>query len=96
MYFITAMEDLKDGRYPIGARTFGFFDDLDNAKLIVENNISDINETIYDYVVIEKIRQGLYPDVLSRILYKFNYDKKQYEIVENDFPHHLWQATPIG
>lgn len=47
--------------------------------------MGDINETIYDYAVIEKIGPGLYPYCINRWFYKFNYKDDAYEcIIEPD------------
>lgn len=40
---------------------FGYYKNFKFATQAVHNNYGDINETIYDYVVIEYIEEGLNP-----------------------------------
>jgi two-component SAPR family response regulator len=79
MYFITTIEkteNLFDSFQ--NQRTVGFFENLDRAVDIVKNNRCDINETIYDYAVIEYLTDGLYPVAELVELYKFDHDKNEY------------------
>ena len=57
----------------------------EEALNIVENNIGDLNETIYDYAVIEKLGCGLYPvcnDLYERHYFVFDYETCKYKIID--------------
>lgn len=83
MFFITAFEDLdKEWRYKGSIRCFGFKETFEEADIAVRENWCDINETIYNYAVIEEIDSGIHPDVKNRWFYKFDYDKGVYEPID--------------
>jgi hypothetical protein len=95
IYFVTTLEDLYDS-YSF-KRTVGYYCNIEDAKYVVENNVCDINETCYDYAVIEEIEEGMYPRVEQQLFYKFDYfDKKYKETSYNKFPYKGWQAVKIG
>lgn len=77
MYFITAIE-IKDNEYK-GSNCVGYVDSLLEAIEILQENRDDINETIYDYAVIENIPQGIYQIDQNPIYFKFNYKEHKYE-----------------
>jgi hypothetical protein len=87
MYFITGLQKLETnelGWLDTGdSRTFGYYSDLDIAKERVIENACDIHECVYDYVLIEDIREGLYQycDKDHRWLYKFNEETEEYEVI---------------
>jgi len=74
MYFITTFQRLqKDdkGWLDFGdERTVGFYSNLKNAQESVISNAGDMCETIYEYAVIQKLEEGLYPTVEYQELYK--------------------------
>jgi hypothetical protein len=74
MYFITMVcKDLKT------MKCVGYYKDFDYAiETLVENRL-DLNETIYDYAMIEEIRNGLYADDVCRWWFKFDYNRGTYE-----------------
>ena len=79
MYFITmARKDLD----PQTMECVGYYQDFDYAKDTLVTNQLDINETIYDYAMIEEIRNGLYADNVRRWWFKFDYNKGIYEEYE--------------
>lgn len=81
MYFITGIEDLDPEWGTKGTRCFGYKKTFENADKAVRENWCDINETIYDYAVIEFMRDEIHPDCLERWFYKFDYDKGIYEAI---------------
>jgi len=84
MYFITGIEKL-DKDYGIkGSRCFGYKKTFEEADLSVKENHCDINETIYDYAVIEFIEDGIHQICWNdkRWFYKFDYDKGIYEAID--------------
>lgn len=86
IYTITVIEDFKELKNkmltPIGVRTMGFYFDKKTAVEVVENNETDLNETIYDYAIIERVQEGLYNCTNERTFYKFNYETREYEEIE--------------
>jgi len=82
MYFITVMTKPKKGSMISDeSRCWGFYPNLSQAKNAVENNITDLWETIYDYAVIEIIRPGIaYPAEIVQ-WYKYRIGSKKYEPV---------------
>lgn len=99
IYLITTFESIgfKDGFVDLGdRRSVGFRYTFDCAEQTVLENRCDINETIYDYAVIETIYPGLYQyaDGEDRKFYKFNYDTKMYEQINEPFE--LKDCIPIG
>jgi hypothetical protein len=93
MYFITTV--CKDFDHQT-MRCVGYYQNFDYAKDTLVTNQLDINETIYNYAMIEKIRNGLYADDIIRWWFKFDYEKGIYEECEtpeqyknNPFPFSL-------
>jgi hypothetical protein len=63
-------------------RCMGYYNKFKDANNVVINNMTDINETMYDYAVIEEFVEGLYPDTKSIHYYKFNESSEKYEEIE--------------
>ena len=60
-----------------GERCIGFFEDYQTAEDAVLKNSVDMWETIYDWVVIEKVKEGFYShDIHSKW---FHWEGKGYE-----------------
>ena len=105
IYLVTVFEtilcrDVLDNAYTIAdlgdIRSVGFSHSFDIAERTVLENICNINESCYDYAVIEKIYPELYPYPISddRCFYKFNHSKNVYEPI--DEPVELIGYAPIG
>jgi len=77
-YFITVFKDVDDRWGIKGARCWGFYTDLNKAKYVVENNITDLWETIYNYTVIETYNEGISGYADERIFYQYDIDKEKY------------------
>jgi hypothetical protein len=86
MYFITAMTQEKIvniGRFYNGvssipgahSRTFGFFITEERAKNAVSNNEMGLHETLYDFLVVEQIDEGIYEPTTSQLWYEWIDDK---------------------
>ena len=87
IYTIMVFEKLeyKDKFHDIGAsRLVGFYHNFNDAEKAVTTNAGDINETCYDYAIIEKVEPGLYQCATSkdRTLYKFDYESHTYNRIE--------------
>ena len=63
-------------------RCFGYFGDKDTAIQAVTENWCDINETCYDYAVIEHIEPGIHPIGDEQIWFQFDYDDRAYHWTE--------------
>lgn len=84
MYFITTLQiqNKLDNLVLGDKRCIGYFETFDEAENIVLNNIGDIEETIYNYCVIENIPAGLYQYDQNAKWYKFNNVEEVYEPCE--------------
>lgn len=89
IYVITTFEYArknKNGLYEYGCtNSVGFYYDYNEAKHVVEKNVTDLWETCYDYAVIERISPGLYTmfdDDYMAEYYQFNPEKFEYEKME--------------
>ena len=84
MYFITCFEKIdKDdlGWRDIGcSRTFGYYENFEDADKALKGNYCDMFETIYHYAVIEKIEQGIHSRREGHWFYKF--EKEGYLPIE--------------
>lgn len=56
IYTVTQIKDIDE----IGASTVGWFTSLKRAKGLVERNACDLHEMYYNYIVIEKVEDGMY------------------------------------
>ena len=89
MYFITVMSDpkkLHEGwpKHPEHERCWGYYKDLDYAKRAVLYNRTDMWEYLYNYAVIEEIREGVPARAKEIQWYKFN--KKKWKYLKIDKP----------
>jgi len=86
MYLITVFEKIENvnlGKLDVGkSRTVGFLKSYKNAFIVANTNYRNVNEGIYNYLVIEKIQEGLYPTVISRVVFKFNTQNNHYFEIE--------------
>ena len=57
MYFITALTGLN---FLYDSRCFGYYLNKEEAITAVQENRCDLNEGIYNYIVIEKIGKGIH------------------------------------
>lgn len=89
MWFITCVEKIENESGFLGfadtgeSRCWGFFSDKDHAVHVVENNLTDIHEFCYNYVVIEEYDEGICNEKIdSRMWFKWNDDKETYVRIE--------------
>ena len=79
MYFVTTLKRINNDFSDCNSvRTVGFYSKFEDAEYDVLNNTCDINEATYDYAIIKKLKEGLYPFSINSFLYKFDYDTKKY------------------
>ena len=80
-YFITVFARYDD-RGIHAARTWGFYDNFNDAVATMRYNKTDLWETIYTYGVIEEYYQGISNYNFRRWFFKYNYEKNEYEWME--------------
>lgn len=86
IYTITMLEKVENDKngWPSFGSTdvVGYYTDLDVAIEAVSSNACDINETVYDYAVIEKVSEGLYNPSVTSYWFKYNREKDSYEPID--------------
>lgn len=86
IYTITMLEKVendKNGWPSFGSTNIvGYYTDLDVAIEAVTSNACDINETVYDYAVIEEVSEGLYNPSIKSYWFKYNRTKDSYEPID--------------
>ena len=102
VFIVTTMEKLEKDMDKLGwletgcTSTAGYYNKLSEAQRAVMNNMGDINETVYDYAVIEEIPPGFYQHSINSWFYKFDYDKKVYEEIDKpSFVHECFVFSRI-
>lgn len=86
IYTILVFEKLemdKNGWSDFGSeRLVGYYTNKEKAFDAVKCNGCDINETCYDYALIEEVEEGLYNPAFNRWLFKYNSDIDKYEPID--------------
>jgi hypothetical protein len=73
MYFLTSICSTETyNPVFVEKRTFGFFLDLNKAEESVKNNEGNLNECLYDFLVIEEIGEGIHSPSQQEIWYAWN------------------------
>ena len=91
IYIIMTMTDLifdEQTKCPEfgSSRLVGWYPNYNVAEWAVLDNVCDINETCYDYALIEECEEGLYNPANKRWWFKYNHEKNRYfQINEPDF-----------
>lgn len=99
MYIIMVMEDLNQdeetGLPDFGCKSLpGWFTKFEDAYEAVSENRNDINETCYQYALIEECVEGMYHSAIKRWWFEFNHETGQYyEIDEPEFCKHYCGFT---
>lgn len=91
MYFITTV-----CIHDLATVTVGYFSDKEKAIMAVKENRLDMWETVYEYAVIQKIEEGLYPDPTEEIWFEFDNDKKIYCEISEPPAFNGWTIRGIG
>ena len=82
-YFITVFEQFgvdKLGWPDTGCRRcWGFYCDKDTAIQALHENWTDMNETIYDYAVIEEYYEGIGQTTFNHWFFKYNQKLDEYQ-----------------
>ena len=84
MYFVTGLLVHDDDKHKIQTiRCFGFYKNFLEAEEEVKNNSCDMYEHLYNYIVIEKLNEGIFQVSTERKTYKFNFETRKYENCES-------------
>ena len=68
MYFISVLTTLEPSRK---ARCLGYFSSKDEALAAVKENRDGLDEGVYDYLVVEKISEGIHPVAEEEIWFQW-------------------------
>lgn len=97
-YFITVFSRLdldEKGWTDTGnRRCWGFYKDKDRAFQAVHENLTDLNETIYDYALIEEYEEGI--SGLTGFRQFFKFDGKGYVEIEEPKGYGLFSGFALG
>ncbi len=91
IYTVMVMTDLtydSNTRCPEfgSSRLVGWYPEFEVANSAVMGNVCDINETCYQYALIEECEVGLYHPAYKRWWYEYDREKEEYvQIDEPDF-----------
>lgn len=94
MYFITTIHSKDENS--IDTRCVGYFEDLETAKIILENNACDLFECLYEYAVIEKVEEGLYQLPKKEYWFVINKTYDGYVAIEKPSKFKGWAVFGIG
>lgn len=82
MYFITAICNDSRSDYFRDRRCFGYYAlALDAIKAVTENR-GDMHECLYDYLVIERVPQGIHAMPESEIWFRWNDEQNTFVVTE--------------
>ena len=90
IYTITTIDSRRDHR------TVGWFPTLNDAQDIVSQNIGDIWEFSYHWVVIEEVYPGLYPHTPNEYWYHWNTTELKFKPCDKPKMYHNTVNFGIG
>lgn len=82
MYFLTMIETDRNFKEYSSSAAIGYFKTYEEAVEILHSNYCNINETCYNYAVVEQIHPGLYPSPEKTIFFKYDPEKNGYFEIE--------------
>lgn len=71
MYFITAIQSNSQQGISLSKRCFGYHPDLYSAIDDVTDNVGNMRECLYDYIVIEHISPGVHSLADNEVWFKW-------------------------
>ena len=74
IYIVTLMENLTN----YNNHTVAWFYDKKDAFKVLNQNSCDLNEHLYEYAVVEKLHEGIYPVDMKPQWFKWDEDKEKY------------------
>lgn len=82
MWFITSV--IKDLDHPerrrmgLDHRTFGFYQERQEACIAIEENRGNMEECLYNYLVLEEINEGIHPEVQTELWYHWSEEHRKW------------------
>ncbi len=76
-YFITVFAKYDD-RGPHNMRCWGFYTNIEDAIKTLDQNVTDLWETIYDYAIIEEYLEGIGGYNWKRQFFKYDNNLNSY------------------
>ena len=89
-WFITAVESTSSNTHR--SRTFGFYNEYNQAYEAIIQNFGNMQECIYDYLVLEYIEPGIHPVVHTSSWFLFE-DSHWCPIHDIDIPDRFSHIT---
>jgi hypothetical protein len=84
LYFVATLEIGKKGKLK-DSRCVGIFQKFKDASDIPDNNIGDVYENSYNYIVIEQISiDELYPHLISQVFYRYDSYSHSYKVIDKN------------
>lgn len=77
IFTLTSVAKTRTALSPINARCFGYFLTLDDALAAVEENTGNMQEGLYDYLVIEETRPGIHAETVNESWFEWKTDDSQ-------------------
>lgn len=83
-WFITVFRNFDPKYGTVNSRTWGFYSDKEDALKVLNENRTDIWETIYDYAVLEAYHEGIsgYDFKEGRQFFEYNQELDSYRPIE--------------
>lgn len=83
-WFITVFRNFDPKYGTVDSRTWGFYSNKEDALKVLNENRTDIWETIYDYAVLEAYNEGIsaYNFKVGRQFFKYNQELDSYKPIE--------------
>lgn len=99
-YFITVFEklDIDEYGYPDtgSRRCWGFYCEKDTAFQALHENWTDMEETVYEYAVIEGYHEGISHYIFHRKFFKFDRERNGYFEIDEPEGYEYYCSFSIG
>ena len=83
VYIVTGIERIdRDYINSDTLHCIGYYKNFEDAEEAILKNATLIRNDLYDYIVIEKVEEGLYPKASEKKMYKYDFKTKKYEPTE--------------
>ena len=99
-YFMTVFEklDIDEYGYPDtgSSRCWGFYSEKDTALQALHENWTDMEETVYEYAVIEVYHEGISHYTFCRQFFKFDRERNGYFEIDEPEGYEYFCSFSIG
>ena len=97
-WFITVFRNFDPKYGTVDSRTWGFYSNKEDALKVLDENRTDIWETIYDYAVLEAYNEGIsaYNFKAGRQFFKYNQELDSYKPIEEPEEVRHYASFAIG